>query len=161
MSFSSTTHRPTNGTQTGRVWELADKLSLELGRKAKRQEVIDAYAREGGNANTASTQYSHWNKGTSFAPRTLMKMAVPLDVSPVRLEIGRDGRVLLPMEIRGALRLGESSTLTAAVQDGVLTLMSPRTAAIKLQQLVKATDTGSGSVVDELIAERRAENSKE
>ena len=90
-----------------------------------------------------------------------LKKSIPLDVSPVRLEIGRDGRVLLPLEIRGALRLGEGTTLTAEVQDGVLTLISPRTAAIKLQQLIKATDTGTGSVVDELISERRAENAKE
>jgi bifunctional DNA-binding transcriptional regulator/antitoxin component of YhaV-PrlF toxin-antitoxin module len=161
MSDSMSTHRPTYGTQTGRVWEIADKLSLDLGRKARRQEVIDAYAREGGNTNTASTQYSHWNKGSFVAPRASPKSGVHLDVSPVRLEIGRDGRILLPFEIRSALRLGESPVLTAAVQDGVLTLMSPRTAAIKLQQLVKATDKGTGSVVEELIAERRAENAKE
>ena len=74
--------------------------------------------------------------------------------------MGSDGRVLLPLEIRSALRLGESATLTAEVQDGVLTLMSPRTAVIKLQQLIKATDTGKGSVVDELIAERRTESAK-
>ena len=160
MSFSSIAHRPTNGTQTGRVWELADQLSSKLGRKAKRQEVMDAYAREGGNANTASTQYSQWNKKEFVALSSPLKQSVPLDVSPVRLEIGRDGRVLLPLEIRGALRLGESATLTAEVQDGVLTLMSPRTAAVKLQQLIKATDTGTGSVVDELIADRRVENTK-
>jgi len=160
MSLSSAAHRPTYGTQTGRVWELADQLSRKLGRKAKRREVMDAYAREGGNANTASTQYSQWNKETLDTPDAELKRPMALDVAPVRLEIGRDGRVLLPLEIRSALRLGESATLTAEVQDGVLTLMSPRTAVIKLQQLIKATDTGTGSVVDELIAERRIENAK-
>jgi bifunctional DNA-binding transcriptional regulator/antitoxin component of YhaV-PrlF toxin-antitoxin module len=160
MSFSSAAHRPTFGSQTGRVWELADQISLKLGRKAKRQEVMDAYVREGGNPNTASTQFSHWNKGEFIASSPPPKMGA-LDVSPVRLEVGRDGSIVLPWEIRGALRLGESSTLTAEVQDGVLTLMSPRTAAIKLQQLVKATDTGRGSAVDELIADRRVEASKE
>lgn len=161
MSYSSTSPRPTYGTQTGRVWEIADQLSLKLGRKANRQEVMDAYAREGGNANTASTQYSHWNKGEFVSPRTPMKRGISLDVAPLRLEVSRDGRILLPLEVRSALRLGESSTLTAQVQDGVLTLMSPRTAAIKLQQLVKATDAGTGSIVDELLADRRAENARE
>lgn len=161
MSNISISHRPTFGTQTGRVWELADQLSLQLGRKAKRQEVMNAYAREGGNPNTASTQFSQWNKGEFVAPRAHLKKGVALDVSPVRMEVGRDGSIVLPWEIRSALRLGESSVLTASVQDGVLTLMSPRTAAIKLQQLVKATDTGTGSVVDELLADRRAENARE
>jgi bifunctional DNA-binding transcriptional regulator/antitoxin component of YhaV-PrlF toxin-antitoxin module len=161
MSDLTSVHRPSYGTQTGRVWEIADKISRELGRKAKRQEVMDAFAREGGNANTASTQYSHWNKGPLVVPRAPVKKGVSLDVSPTRLEIGRDGRIFLPLEIRLALRLGETSTLTAEVQDGVLTLISPKTAAIKLQQLIKATDKGSGSVVGELIAERRAENAME
>ena len=160
MSLSSTIRRPTLGTQTGRVWELADQLSLKLGRKAKRQEVIAAYAREGGNTGTASTQFSEWNKSEFTLPNTSSTRSVKLDVPPLQLELGRDGRVLLPLEIRNALRLGENSTLTAQVQDGVLTLMSPRTAVIKLQQLIKAADTGKGSVVEELIAERRAESSK-
>ncbi|MDE2446894.1 MAG: hypothetical protein KGO94_11985 [Alphaproteobacteria bacterium] len=157
MAFPATTSRPSYGTQTGRVWELADQLSRQLGRKAKRQEVMDAYAREGGNTNTASTQYSQWNKTTEVAPQA---GATALDVPPTQLEIGRDGRVLLPLNIRSAMRLGESTTLTAEVQDGVLTLMSSRTAVSKLRHLIKSTDTGKGSVVDELIAERRAENSK-
>ncbi len=160
MSFSTLTHRPTFGTQTGRVWELADQLSFKFGRKANRKEVLDAYAQEGGNMNTASTQFSLWNKGEFTAAQSASKNAVALDVSPKQLEIGRDGRILLPMEIRSALRLGENTTLTAEVQDGVLTLMSPRTAIVKLQQLIKATDTGTGSVVDQLIAERRSENAR-
>ena len=160
MLLSSSTHRPISGTQTGRVWELADQLSLKFGRKAKRQEVMDAYAREGGNTNTASTQFSLWNKGEFTSPSSAIRRIVALDVPPLQLEINSDGRVLLPLEIRSALRLGENATITAEVQDGVLTIMSPRTAAIKLQQLIKATDTGKGSVVDELIAERRTESAK-
>jgi bifunctional DNA-binding transcriptional regulator/antitoxin component of YhaV-PrlF toxin-antitoxin module len=153
----SKTLRPTIGTQTSRVWELADQLSRKLGRKAMRKEVMDAYAREGGNTNTASTQYSQWNK-TAVPPTQTRSIA--LDVAPMQLEIGRDGRVLLPLEIRDSLRMGDGTTLTAEVHDGVLTLISPRTAIIKLRHLIKATDTGKGSVVDELIAERRAENTK-
>ena len=160
MTFSSIAQRPTLGTQTGRVWELADQLSRELGRKAKRKEVLEAYAREGGNTNTASTQFALWNKGEFTSSSSGLNRAGALDSTAVQLEIGRDGSVLLPLEIRNALRLSENARLTAAVQDGVLTLMSPRTAIIKLQQLIKATDTGTGSVVDELIAERRAENAR-
>jgi hypothetical protein len=160
MTFSSIAQRPTLGTQTGRVWELADQLSRELGRKAKRKEVLDAYAREGGNTNTASTQFSLWNKGGVTSLYSGLNRTDALDATTVQLKIGRDGSVMLPMEITNALRLGENARLTATMQDGVLTLMSPRTAIIKLQQLIKATDTGTGSVVDELITERRAENAR-
>jgi len=157
MSYAMNSHRPTYGTQTGRVWEIADKISQEMGRKAKRQEVIEAYAREGGNPNTASTQFSHWNKGEFVAPPAPLKKGVALDVSPIRLELEQDGSVILPFNIRSALRLEGKATLTAEVHDGVLTLMSPRTALIKLRKLVQTQDKGSGSVVDEFLAERRAE----
>lgn len=152
--------RPSEGTMTGRVWEIAEHISRETGRLAQRKQVIEAYANEGGNPNTASTQYALWkdvfDKGSLKPVETIAH-----DVRAMRLQIGRDGRVLLPAEIRSALRLNENATLTAEVNDGVLTLMSPRTAAIKLQQLIKATDIGSGSVVDELIADRRSENNRE
>jgi bifunctional DNA-binding transcriptional regulator/antitoxin component of YhaV-PrlF toxin-antitoxin module len=152
--------RPSEGTMTGRVWEIAERISRETGRLAQRKQVMEAYANEGGNPNTASTQYALWKDvfdGSDLKPVETMGH----DVKAVRLQVGRDGRVLLPAEIRSALRLNDNATLTAEVNDGVLTLMSPRTAAIKLQQLIKATDTGSGSVVDELIADRRAENNME
>lgn len=152
--------RPTQGTMTGRVWEIAEQISRASGRIAQRKQVIEAYAREGGNPNTASTQYALWKDvfdGSGLKPLP----PIAHDVAVTRLQIGRDGRVLLPSEIRAALRLNDNGTLTAEVKDGVLTLISPRTAAIKLQHLIKATDTGTGSAVDELIAERRAENAIE
>jgi bifunctional DNA-binding transcriptional regulator/antitoxin component of YhaV-PrlF toxin-antitoxin module len=152
--------RPSEGTMTGRVWEIAECISRETGRLAQRKQVIEAYAKEGGNPNTASTQYALWKDvfdGSVLKPVE----TIGHDVKAMRLQIGRDGRVLLPAEIRSALRLNDNATLTAEVNDGVLTLMSPLTAVKKLQQLIKATDQGKGSAVDELIAERRAEASKE
>ncbi|MFN0192049.1 MAG: hypothetical protein ACKVP5_08750 [Aestuariivirga sp.] len=151
--------RPTKGTQTGRVWEIADSLSRSAGRRAKRQEVIEAYVREGGNPNTASTQYSSWKK--SFVEPRGAKPALPLDVKATKLQIASDGRLLLPLEVRDALRLGDNQLVTVEVKDGVLTLMSPATALIKIRNIIKQHDTSKGSVVDELIAERRAEARRE
>jgi hypothetical protein len=154
---------PAKGTKTGRIWELAERISFEKMRTAKRQEVIDVFVGEGGNANTASTQYSQWK--SQFDATRLQNVAglttVALNVSAMRLELGRDGRLLLPLELRSALRLGDELLLTAEVNDGVLTIMSPRTAMMQLQNLVRQQDQGTGSVVDELLAERRAESKAE
>ncbi|HEY5363005.1 MAG TPA: hypothetical protein VIJ49_02265 [Aestuariivirga sp.] len=153
---------PSKGTKTGRVWDIAERISFEKMRVAKRQEVIDAFASEGGNANTASTQYSQWKssfdeKRLQNLPATKSRVPVALNVAATRLEMGRDGRILVPLEMRSALRLENDLMLTAEVHDGVLTLMSPRTAMIKLQNLVRQQDKGTGSVVDALLAERRTE----
>ena len=51
--------RPSQGTKTGRVWEIADELLARDG-KAPREAVIRACMDEGLNVNTASTQYSYW-----------------------------------------------------------------------------------------------------
>jgi hypothetical protein len=53
--------RPSSGTITGKVWEIADALSSnEL--RASRQQVVAKCLAEGINMNTANTQYSHWSK---------------------------------------------------------------------------------------------------
>jgi bifunctional DNA-binding transcriptional regulator/antitoxin component of YhaV-PrlF toxin-antitoxin module len=152
--------RPSEGTLTGRVWQIAERISHETGRVAQRKQVMDAFAKEGGNPNTASTQYALWKDTFDGSHLKPVEREVH-DVGPVKLQIGRDGRVLLPAEIRGALRLNDSGTVTAEVKDGVLTLLSPLTAVRKLQHLIKTTDQSTASVVDELIAERRLEASVE
>jgi hypothetical protein len=53
--------RPGQGTVTGKVWDLADKILAETG-QADRSAVVAACLAEGVNVNTASTQYSHWKK---------------------------------------------------------------------------------------------------
>lgn len=56
--------RPTKGTKTGRVWEIADELLAKDG-QASRESVIRACMDEGLNVNTASTQYSYWKSSQS------------------------------------------------------------------------------------------------
>ncbi len=59
--------RPKAGTATGRVWEIADKQSLDAGEPAKRKGVIDAFVAEGGNPSTGATQYGRWRKYNGLA----------------------------------------------------------------------------------------------
>lgn len=56
--------RPSKGTVTRRVWEIADEISAKRKSVAPRSEVIDAAVSEGINANTANTQYGHWKRAT-------------------------------------------------------------------------------------------------
>jgi hypothetical protein len=53
--------RPSEGTITGQVWEIADKIQEQTGR-AEREDVIKACMSKGININTASTQFSYWRK---------------------------------------------------------------------------------------------------
>ena len=76
--------------------------------------------------------------------------------------VSAEGRVVIPAAMRKALGLEPGSTVTFRVEGEEL-IMTTRLAAIrKLQALVRnAPIQKHGSVVDELIAERRAEAARE
>ncbi len=142
--------RPGYGTVIGRVWEIADAISSRSGHRATRKEVIDAFVAEGGNVNTAATQYYEWRKHRAEASG-----GERLD--SVVLQMARDGRLVLPLTVREALGLDEATKLTARVENGELRITPQKFAFSRLQDLVKEQDKGRGSVVDELIAQRRSE----
>jgi bifunctional DNA-binding transcriptional regulator/antitoxin component of YhaV-PrlF toxin-antitoxin module len=74
------------------------------------------------------------------------------------LKVAPDGRFVIPAAARAAMELDDSGTVTAVLRDGVLTLVSPHTAIRQIQAMVKEHREKhglTGSVVDELIAERR------
>lgn len=55
--------RPKDATgATGKVWDIADKLSAELKRPATRGEVLEAGKKAGVNPATITTQYGRWCK---------------------------------------------------------------------------------------------------
>lgn len=75
-----------------------------------------------------------------------------------KLTIAADGRVVIPAAARAAMELDEFGTVTAVLRDGVLTLVSPHNAIRQIQAMVQKHREKhglTGSVVDELIAERR------
>ncbi|MDF1521383.1 MAG: AbrB/MazE/SpoVT family DNA-binding domain-containing protein [Trueperaceae bacterium] len=73
----------------------------------------------------------------------------------VRLKLGPQGRVVLPAHFRRALGLEVGDPLIASVEGGRI-MLEPTDAA--LERLIARFDAAGGgpSVVDELIAERRA-----
>lgn len=62
--------RPKAGTQTGRVWEIADEISTQKGEPAPRKEVLDVFMNEGGNPSTGATQYGRWRKYHGLSQET-------------------------------------------------------------------------------------------
>lgn len=54
--------RPKAGTKTGQVWEIADRISGELGEAAPRREVMEQGVAAGVNGSTVATQYGRWRK---------------------------------------------------------------------------------------------------
>ncbi len=67
--------RPGAGTKTGRVWEIADKISADTNAPAMRKPVLDEAVKQEINESTAATQYGKWRKyhglvGTGRAAKT-------------------------------------------------------------------------------------------
>ena len=77
------------------------------------------------------------------------------------MNVGAKGRVVLPAPIRHALGLAEGSELLARIEGGAVVL-EPRAAAVeRLQELVRSAVPKRSQLVDELLAERRAEARRE
>ena len=158
MSNAEKGHPPQAGrsnTKTRRVWEIANTLSERMGRRADRKRVINSYTAEGGNPNTAATQYAYWKKAYDAEHSSATERLG--SVGRMRLSVGSDGRITVPAEMRAAMRLHGESAVTAEVVDGELRIHSPAAALERVRALVAKHDKGEGSPVDELIAERRSE----
>lgn len=69
--------------------------------------------------------------------------------------MGQQGRLVLPAEIRATLGLEPGQQLRLRVQGRSIVLERPEDAAAALRGF--AVEAGSRSLVEELIAERRAE----
>lgn len=158
MPDAITAHRPGPDTKTRRVWDIADQLTEETGRRAQRAEVVSRFVAEGGNANTASTQYHHW-KAWREAARAEEAKALPQSApgqAPARgLEISREGLLLLPPDIRAAMAAPGGGRVTAEVVDGELRISAPAVSLLKAQRLAQKYRKPGVSVVDEFLEERR------
>ena len=69
--------------------------------------------------------------------------------------LGKQGRLVIPAEVRAALGLQAGEALHLHIEEERLVLERPRRAAAQLRGLARAV-TGR-SFLDELLAERRAE----
>ncbi len=85
----------------------------------------------------------------------------PGNVDAQRLRVAEDGRLVIPAEMRSAMLVDDSGVVTARVVEGELRLLTPKAAVAKLQRMVSEAVPEGVSLVDELIAERRAEARRE
>ena len=85
----------------------------------------------------------------------------PGNVEPQTLHVARNGRLVIPADMRSAMLIEDSGHLTARVVEGELRVLTPRAAVRKLQMMMRDTVPAGFSLADELIAERRAEAQRE
>lgn len=75
--------------------------------------------------------------------------------------IGEGGRIVLPASLRARLGLKPGAKAILTADENGLHIESQAAMIKRIQARVKELDKGSGSMVDELIAERRAEAARE
>jgi bifunctional DNA-binding transcriptional regulator/antitoxin component of YhaV-PrlF toxin-antitoxin module len=87
----------------------------------------------------------------------------PKTVGHTRLKIDQAGRLVIPAHMRAAMLVKPGDTVTAEVIDGEFRIVSPGVALRRVQAFAREfrASNRDTSVVDELIAERRAEARRE
>lgn len=78
-----------------------------------------------------------------------------------RVSVDDAGRVVIPAKMRSALGIEGGPNLTITMEGDVITLQTLQSVIRHAQVLARKKRKTKGSVVDELIAERRAEAAKE
>jgi AbrB family looped-hinge helix DNA binding protein len=78
-----------------------------------------------------------------------------------RVKLGQGGRIVIPADLRTALGVGEGDELILIEDDGAVVLTTAKAQWRKVQQKLAALKKPGESVVDDFIAERRAEAARE
>jgi AbrB family looped-hinge helix DNA binding protein len=78
------------------------------------------------------------------------------------LEVGPQGRIVIPASIRKALNIQTGATLVARIEDGRLVLETQNQLLNQFySRFAQARMQPGESIVDELIAEHRSESARE
>ncbi len=148
--------RPRPGTRTGRVWEVADEITRETGRRAFRREVVERIVTESGNPGTASTQYQHWKASYDATNRSVAPDEDLRDVESQSLSVGPDGRLVIPQVMREAMLLDKDSRVTVRVDAGELRVVSRRVAIRRTQRKLRPFKRPGVDEVDAFLEDRKA-----
>ncbi len=79
----------------------------------------------------------------------------------IRTKVAGGGRIVIPAEFRKALNLEVGDEIILDLGEGQLTVLTPRQAVRQAQELVRRYVPEGHGLVDDLIAERRAEAARE
>ena len=149
--------RPGPGTRTGRVWEVADAITQETGRRASRREVVERIVAEDGNHGTANTQYQHWKTSYDASINAPPDAVDELrDLERQSLMVGADGRLVIPWEMREAMLLDKDPHVTLWVEAGELRVVSRRIAIQRTQRRLRRLKRPGIDEVDAFLADRGA-----
>ncbi|MBP2371920.1 AbrB/MazE/SpoVT family DNA-binding domain-containing protein [Pseudonocardia parietis] len=82
---------------------------------------------------------------------------------PAEVIVNRDGRILIPAQVRRDLGLSAGSTLLLSVEDGRVVMESRQQLVARVRREIAESWQGDPqtSVVEELLADRRAEAAAE
>lgn len=78
-----------------------------------------------------------------------------------RTKLGKNGRVVIPASFRDELGLKDGDDLTMKIVDGEVRISSPNLAIKRARDMVSKHVPEGVSLVDDLIAMRRAEAERE
>lgn len=82
-------------------------------------------------------------------------------MSAVRVKLGEGGRISLPAAYRRELGLRPGDELIVRLEDGVISVTSPKLAIARARRILGRYIEGRGSLAGSLIADRRAEAARE
>lgn len=89
-------------------------------------------------------------------------MTQPDELSPhAEVSVNNQGRVTIPSQVRRAAGIEPGASVVVYVEDGRVVIEVRDRLAARVRRDVARAWTGSGSVVDELAAERRAAAERE
>jgi AbrB family looped-hinge helix DNA binding protein len=86
---------------------------------------------------------------------------LPPDATQATLKVGPDGRILIPAGLRRRAGIEPGKTMTVRIEGDHLVLEDPVVAIRRLQESLASLRRPGESIVDELIADRRAEAARE
>ena len=81
--------------------------------------------------------------------------------SSIKLRVGPDGRIVIPVAFREAVGLKEGDVLFARLESGEIHLLTPKAAMARTSAMIRRFVPEGVSLVDELIEERRREAKRE
>ena len=82
-------------------------------------------------------------------------------IRQIRAKVGEGGRIIIPAEYRKALGMQAGTSIVIRLEDGELRIFTVREGIRRAQELVRQFVPEGVSLVDALIAERRAEAARE
>ena len=74
-----------------------------------------------------------------------------------QVKLSREGRILIPAEVRAELGIDEGTSLNLAVENGEIRLFDQAHALKRAREVARKYKAPGKSIVDELLRERRAE----